>query len=76
MSGILFGLTALIAAYLADLLATHWGFDGQGLERWQQALARRQPSTKRSTSSRLNGQLASRSTPSRLTARKTGMRSP
>lgn len=76
MSGILFGLTALIAAYLADLLATHWGFDGQGLERWQQALARRQPSSKRSTSSRLKGQLASRSTPAPLTARKTGMRSP
>lgn len=63
MSGILLGLTALVAAYLADLVATHWGFDGNR--------APTQPSTSRNRSSRPKGQFNSR-----VPTRRTGMRSP
>lgn len=67
MSGILFGLTALFAAYIADLLAAHWGFHGRGP--LPAARGARQ-SRRRRISSKPNGQPISRSA-----LRRTGMRS-
>lgn len=64
MSSLLCGLTLLVAAYLADLMADHWGFRGQT------SMPARQASTRRRISSRPNGQPTSRSP-----ARRTGMRS-
>lgn len=63
MSGILFGLTALLAAYVADLMASHWGLD--------ENRSSTQPPTRRNRSSRPKGQPSSRSP-----TRSTGMRSP
>lgn len=73
MSGILFAVTVLLSAYLADVLAAHWGFRGEqsilrtpGRPRqsWLRSASRR-------TSSRLKGQPISP-----LAVRSTGMRSP
>lgn len=73
MIGILFAITALLSAYLADVLAAHWGFRGdQAILRtpvrprqsWLRSVSRR-------TSSRLKGQPISP-----LRVRSTGMRSP
>lgn len=64
MSSILLGLTVLIAAYLADLMASHWGLHGK-------PATATQSSTRRSRSRRPNGQPSSRSP-----QRRTGIRSP
>lgn len=73
MSGILFAVTVLLSAYLADVLAAHWGFRGEQTilrapTRRGQAWLR---SASRRTSSKLKGQPISP-----LSARSTGMRSP
>lgn len=62
MSGLMLGLCALFAAYLADLLASHWGLDDPPSRAYE---------SKRKMSSRLNGQPISRSP-----ARSTGIRVP
>jgi len=67
MIGILFGLTVLVAAYLADIVAHHWGFRGEDGARLIQLLS---PRINRSTSSRPNGHPISP-----LRWRRTGMRS-
>ena len=68
MSGILFGIAVFVSAYIADLLASHWGFNGNT----RAATApQRQRATKRITSSRLKGHASSASP-----ARRTGIRSP
>ncbi len=69
MSGIMLGLCALFAAYCADLLASHWGFDGQSHARLAASQVRY--AKKRKISSKPNGQLISRSP-----ARSTGIRVP
>lgn len=67
MTGILFGLTVLIAGYLADLVAHRWGFRGEDGHRLLQSLS---PRTKRNTSRTPNGQPRSA-----WRLRRTGMRS-
>lgn len=66
MSSITFALSLLVFAWLADLVAAHWGFTGTGSRP-----RRQQQPAKRRMSSRLNGQASSR--PPR---RRTGMRRP
>lgn len=68
MSGIIFALTALVAGYLADIVAERWGFRGEQARPARQFRA----SMNRNMSSRPNGQPISFAVSSR---RKTGIRS-
>ena len=73
MSGIIFALTVLFAAYFADLLASHWGFPGTGLERMSADVPVR---AKRRMSSKPKGQPSSQGSPLLVRYRRTGMRVP
>ncbi len=68
MSGILLGLAVFVSAYIADLLAHHWGFQGRTPRTRNQ---RPDASTRRRMSSRLKGHAISPRSP-----RSTGIRSP
>lgn len=70
MTALLFGLTVFIAAYVADLVANHWGFRGEGGERLLRSVQSVAPRVRRRMSSGPKGHPSSA-----LYVRKTGIRS-